>query len=150
MLRLLKGTKGSMLGKTAKGIVGVYMKKKNFGKLEDFDIDMSEKKLNISFTPKYFSEVLTIEAREYNIVRDEKKQKNYLTFDSIETSGNWDNSEFKKLIKNKRIEIPEKYKKFIDLVVQDLKNKIMISLSKTQTNYVYVIFIAVYFLCFFI
>ena len=117
MLRLLKRTKGSMLGKTAKGIVGVYMKKKNLGKLEDFDIDMSEKKLNISFTPKYFSEVLTIEAREYNIVRDEKKQKNYLTFDSIETSGNWDNSEFKKLIKNKRIEIPEKYKKFIDLVV---------------------------------
>jgi hypothetical protein len=116
MLRLLKRTKGITLNKTAKSIISLYLKKKNIGELKDFNIDMSNKRLTVSFTPKYFNETLNIETTGYNIVKDSKKMKSYLTFDSIKTSDNWDNSNFNKLIKDKRIEIPKKYSKLIDLV----------------------------------
>ena len=116
MLKLLKRTKGLTLNKTAKSIIGLYLKKKNLGELKNFDIDMDTKTLNVSFIPKHFSDVLTIEATNYNITKDEKESKSYLTFESIKTSNNWDDSRFKQLIKNKRIEIPQKYSKFIDLV----------------------------------
>jgi len=116
MLKLLKRTKGLSLNKTAKSIIGLYLKKKNLGELKQFDIDVNTKTLNVSFLPKYFSDTLTIEATNYNIVKDEQKGKSYLTFDSIKTSNNWDDSRFKQLVKDKRIEIPEKYSKFMELV----------------------------------
>jgi hypothetical protein len=116
MLRLLKRTKGITLNKTAKSIISLYLKKKNIGELKDFSIDMATKKLSVSFVPKYFNDILDIEAVGYNIIKDAKKEKSYLTFDSIKTSNNWDNSNFNKLIKDKKIEIPEKYSKLVDLV----------------------------------
>jgi hypothetical protein len=117
MLKLLKKTKGKALNKTAKSMIGLYLKKKNIGELKDFSIDMDEKKFNVSFIPKHFGEVLSVEAVNYNIIKDEVKQKNYLTFESINTFGNWDDSRFKKMIKSKSIEIPQKYSKLIDMVV---------------------------------
>ena len=116
MLRLLKLSKGLTLNKTAKSIVGMYMKKKDLGELKNFTIDMQKKELNISFVPKHFNDELTVQALDYNIRNDEKTQKSYLTFESISTSNNWDNSNFKKLIKDKKIEIPEKYSKLLSLI----------------------------------
>jgi len=116
MLRLLKLSKGLTLNKTAKGIVGMYMKKKNLGELKNFSIDMATKELNIAFVPKYFNDEITVQAIDYNIQKDEKAQKSYLTFESIRTSNNWDNSNFKRLIKDKKIEIPEKYSKLLSLI----------------------------------
>jgi len=116
MIKFLKRTKGLTLNKTAKSLIGLYLKKKNVGELKNFNIDMDTRKLNVSFIPKYLNEELTIEATNYSIEKDEKREKSYLTFDSIVTSDNWDDSQFKQLIKNKRIEIPQKYSKFIDLV----------------------------------
>jgi len=117
MFNLLQRAKGLALNKTATTILDFYVKKKNLGELKSFDIEMSTKTLSVSFIPKNFTEALVIEAKNYNIVKDEKLQKNYLTFDSITTSDNWDNSRFNQLIKDKRIEIPEKYSKYIALVV---------------------------------
>ena len=116
MLQFLKRSKGKTLNKTAKSIIGLYMKKKNIGELKSFEVDMEMRKLNVSFIPKYFNDVLSIEAINYSIVKDEKTQKSYLAFDSITSSNNWNDSKFKELIKNKRIEIPEKYSKFVALV----------------------------------
>jgi len=116
MLKFLKRTKGSTLNKTAKSIIGLYLKKKKLGELKNFEIDMENRKVNVSFIPKNFQEALTLEATDYNIEKDEKKQKSYLTFESIVTSGNWNDSQFKQMIKNKKIEIPEKYSKLVDLV----------------------------------
>ena len=116
MLKFLKRAKGSTFNKTAKSIIGLYLKKKKLGELKNFEIDMEKRKVNLSFIPKNFQEALTLEATDYSIEKDEKKQKSYLTFESIVTSGNWDDSRFKQLIKNKRIEIPEKYSKLVDLV----------------------------------
>jgi hypothetical protein len=117
MLKFLKRAKGSTLNTTAKSIIGLYLKKKKLGELKNFEIDMENRKVNLSFIPKNFEEALTIEATDYSIEIDEKKQKSYLTFSSIVTSDNWDNSRFKELMKNKKIEIPEKYSKLVDLVV---------------------------------
>jgi len=116
MLKFLKRTKGKTLNKTAQSIIGLYLKKKNLGELKKFDINMETRELNISFIPTYFSDELTIQAVDYNIIKDEKSEKSYLTFDSITTSNNWDNSRFQKLIRDKKIEIPEKYSKLVDLV----------------------------------
>jgi len=116
MLRLLKLTKGGTLNKTAKSMIGLYLKKKDLGELKNFSIDMATKELNVSFIPKYFNDEITIQAIDYNIQKDEKTQKSYLTFASITTSNNWDNSNFKRLIKDKKIEIPEKYSKLLSLI----------------------------------
>ena len=116
MLKLLKLSKGLTLNKTAKSIIGLYMKKKDLGELRNFTIDMEKKELNISFVPKYFNDELSVQAIDYNIIKDTNKQKSYLTFESITTSNNWDNSNFNKLIKDKKIEIPEKYSKLLSLV----------------------------------
>jgi len=116
MLKFLKRTKGKTLNKTAQSILGLYLKKKDLGELKNFDINMDTRELNISFLPKHFNDTLTIQATNYNIMKDEKNGKNYLTFDSITTSNNWDNSRFQKLIKNRRIKIPEKYYKLVELV----------------------------------
>ena len=53
----------------------------------------------------------------YHIVKDVMQKKNYLTFESINTSGNWDDSRFKQMIKSKRIEIPAKYSGLVDKVM---------------------------------
>ena len=80
MLRLLKMTKSGTLNKTAKGIIGLYLKRKDLGELKNFTINMATKELNIAFIPKYFTDEITVQAVDYNIQKDEKKQKNYLTF----------------------------------------------------------------------
>lgn len=116
MLKFLKRTKGATLNKTAKSVLGLYLKKKDIGELKEFTIDMEKRKLSVSFIPKYFNDELSVEATNYNILKDEKKQKSYLIFESIVTSDNWDDAQFRELIKNKRIEIPQKYSKLIDLV----------------------------------
>ncbi len=117
MLRFLKNSKGTILNNTAKSMVGLYLKKKKIGELKDFSIDMNSKKLFISFIPRHFGEVLSVEAVNYNIVKDTLQQKSYLTFESINTSGNWDDSHFREMIKSKRIEIPQKYSSLVDKVV---------------------------------
>ena len=116
MLKLFKRTKGLTLNKTAKSIIGLYLKKKDLGELKSFTIDMDTKTLKVSFIPKYFTEAISIDANNYNIIKDNITNKSYLTFESIKTSSNWDDSNFQQLIKNKRIEIPQKYSKLIDLV----------------------------------
>ena len=116
MLQLLKRTKGKTLNKVGKSMISVYMKKKNIGDLKDFGINMETKMLTVSFVPTYFSEEVRVEVARYNIIQDKLNNKNYLSFDSINTSKNWNDSKFKKLIKKNKIEIPEKYSKFIDLV----------------------------------
>ncbi len=116
MLRFLKKTKGGTFSKAAHSIVGYYLKKKQIGELKAFSIDTNTKTLSISFIPKFFTEVLTIEATNYNILKNEKSQKSYLTFDKITTSNNWNDARFRALIKDKKIEIPAKYSKFINLI----------------------------------
>ena len=116
MLRFLTKAKGQTFSKTAHKIVGYYLKKKQIGELKAFSIDTATRKLSISFIPKFFTEVLIIEATNYNILKDVQRGKNYLTFDNITTSNNWNDSRFKALIKDRKIEIPAKYSKFINLI----------------------------------
>ncbi len=116
MLRLFKKAKGETFSKAAHKMISYYLKKQNIGELKGFNIDNSTKTLSISFIPKFFTEVLTIEATNYNIVKDVQQGKSYLTFDNITTSKNWNDDRFKGLIKNKKIEIPDKYSKFINLI----------------------------------
>ena len=116
MLRFLTKTKGQTFSKAAHKIVGYYLKKKQIGELKAFSIDTTSKKLIISFVPRFFTDVLTIEAKNYNILKDAQRGKNYLTFDNITTSNNWNDSRFKALIKDRKIEIPAKYSKFINLI----------------------------------
>ena len=117
MLKFLKNPKGKIFNSTAKSMIGMYLKKKKIGELKEFSIDMATRKLNVSFIPTHFGEVLSIEAVNYNIVKDTLQQKNYLTFESIKTSGNWNDSRFKQMVKSKRIEIPEKYSSLVSKVV---------------------------------
>ena len=116
MLRLLEKAKGETFSKAANKMVEYYLKKKNIGELKGFTIDNSTKTLTISFIPKFFTEVLTIEATNYNILKDAQQGKSYLAFENITTSKNWNDARFKGLIKNKKIEIPDKYSKFINLI----------------------------------
>ncbi len=116
MLSFLRKTKGQTFSKAADKMIRYYLKKKQIGELKAFSIDTDSRKLTISFIPKFFTDVLTIEASNYNIFKDAQKNKSYLTFDNIITSNNWNDSRFKGLIKDKKIEIPAKYSKFINLI----------------------------------
>ena len=114
MLRLIAKAKGQTFSKAAHKMVEYYLKKKQIGELKEFNIDTNTRTLTISFTPKFFKEVLTIQATNYNILKGE--DKSYLTFDKITTSKNWNDARFKSLIKERKIEIPAKYAKFINLI----------------------------------
>jgi len=114
MLKLLKK---SAISKSIEKFLTSYLERKKLGKVSHFKLDTKKKNIHLTLLLKRENQPLEIVVSNYSFVKE--KEKLYFKFDSITTSRDWNSKSFERLISNedKKIEIPSKYVKMIEIFI---------------------------------
>jgi len=115
MLKFLKNKKEALLSNSIKHLITTYLEEKNLGKITAIKLKSKKRKIHLTLLLRKETEPLEIVVTNYNFIRNGKS--GYFVFDSIKTSRDWNSDTLEKIIgsENKKIEVPDKYVKIIEM-----------------------------------
>ncbi|SRR5690606_27402257 len=86
----------------------------DLGELKEFDMDTVNKNINVKIN--LIGEPDTFQLNIYGYEFTERNGKTFMEIKDIHASKKWMNIAFRKYIKNKMIEIPEAYSKWVEYI----------------------------------
>ncbi len=123
MLTFLKNQKESLITNSIKHIVKGYLERKNLGEMIDFKVDLNKKEIQLTMILRKESQPFKVIVKDFNFIKDKKRNKGYFTFESIKNSRDWNSDTLEKIIgsEERRIEIPNKYLQLIEMFFLNIK-----------------------------
>jgi len=123
MLTFLKNQKESLITNSIKQIVKGYLERKNLGEMIDFKLDLNKKEIELTMILRKESQPFKVIVKDFNFIKDKKRNKGYFTFESIKNSRDWNSDTLEKIIgsEERKIEIPNKYLQLIEMFFLNIK-----------------------------
>jgi GTP-binding protein EngB required for normal cell division len=123
MLTFLKNQKESLITNSIKHIVKGYLERKNLGEMIDFKVDLNKKEIQLTMILRKESQPFKVIVKDFNFIKDKKRNKGYFTFESIKNSRDWNSDTLEKIIgsEERKIEIPNKYLQLIEMFFLNIK-----------------------------
>ncbi len=123
MLTFLKNQKESLITNSIKQIVKGYLERKNLGEMIDFKVDLNKKEIQLTMILRKESQPFKVIVKDFNFIKDKKRNKGYFTFESIKNSRDWNSDTLEKIIgsEERKIEIPNKYLQLIEMFFLNIK-----------------------------
>jgi len=115
MLKFLKDKREYLISNSIKNVITTYLKQKNLGKVIAFKLDSEKRDIYLTLLLRKENQPFEIVVTSYNFIKN--KEKGYFTFDSIKTSRDWNSDTLERIIgsEDKKIEVPNKYVKVIEV-----------------------------------